>query len=64
MPKEEPLLAIVVNIHGYDGATRRENNNIFIRELGPLEIQAFVRRVPNNVLELKNRILVKLRRSF
>ena len=59
--EEEPRLLLSLDIHGYQGAAGGEEDDLLISNARPLQVQALVRRVSNDVLKLHNRVLMKLR---
>ena len=61
MTEEKSFLLVCLGIHRDKTATRGEKDDILVRYLGPLEVQALLWRVPDNVLELHDWIHVELR---
>ena len=61
MAKKEALLLIGLRVHGYQAAAGGEEDDVFVGHLGPLEIDALLRRVADDVLQLHDWITVELR---
>jgi len=60
MPEEESLLAVCFRVHCNNGSARGEQNNVFAFLSGPLDIEAFVRLVTDDMFQLHYRVFVEL----
>ena len=65
MPEEEALLRVVFQVHGNKSTSRcKDHGIIVIREARPLEVEASVRRIADNVSQLDYRVLCELWRPL
>ena len=60
MSEEEPLLVVSLNIHGNQGATRGEEDDVLVGDARPLQAEALGGRVTNDVSQLHDRVLIEL----
>ena len=59
MPKEEPPLLICLSIHGHQATARREEDDIFAGQFGPLEVSALLWGVTDDVLQFHDWVHVQ-----
>ena len=63
MAEEEALLLVGFGVHGDQGASRSEQNNVLALLLGPPDVETHVGLVANDVLEFHYWISIELVRS-